>query len=191
MYIRPKELKNIKLSLKDSVDKITRIYKFGNNYYPSYTYIFKCKNKDCKRTFNVQMYKLNNKRTGFCASCVSKIIRKNVIQKTQLKPFEALFNRFKKKARLANSKNCLTYKQFLNFTTIKKCHYCNVHINWILNKKKNVYNLDRIDNNKPYKIENCVVCCSICNFTKRNVFTYKEFLKIGKVIKQIRKKRNL
>lgn len=72
----------------------------------------------------------------------------------------------------------------------KKCIYCGTKENdsfkcW--DSKR--FQIDRKDNNEPYQIGNMVLACSICNFIKGNYFTYEEMLKIGEVIKEIRKNR--
>ncbi len=46
--------------------------------------------------------------------------------------------------------------------------------------------IDHKDNdNRDDSLENCVLACSICNNAKSDKFTYEEFKKVGKVIKQI------
>ena len=42
--------------------------------------------------------------------------------------------------------------------------------------------IDAIDNNKGYSIDNMVLCCSRCNLTKNNFFTYNEMKTIGKIV---------
>lgn len=47
------------------------------------------------------------------------------------------------------------------------CHYCGYDLEFI--------GIDRVDNRYGYSIKNCVPCCKICNYAKRNV-SQKEFL---------------
>ena len=43
-----------------------------------------------------------------------------------------------------------------------------------------MYNgIDRVDNIKGYDLDNCVTCCSLCNWMKRDL-TIKEFKEIEK-----------
>ena len=42
--------------------------------------------------------------------------------------------------------------------------------------------VERKDSTKPYCGGNCVLACYPCNNAKSDVFTYEEFLKIGKAI---------
>lgn len=49
--------------------------------------------------------------------------------------------------------------------------------------------LDRIDNSKGHCKSNVIASCSTCNMTRGNRFTVEEFIKIGKVVKEIKKER--
>jgi len=69
----------------------------------------------------------------------------------------------------------LKFEEFLEFTSITKCHYCNAQINWVKHGGKSAYYLDRKDNDKGYSKSNCVVCCPRCNFGKSSRFTYDEW----------------
>lgn len=62
-----------------------------------------------------------------------------------------------------------------------KCIYCG--------DTKNI-GLDRIDNSRGHEIGNVVPCCYDCNVARNNNFSFEEMLKIGKVIKKIKKDRN-
>jgi hypothetical protein len=44
--------------------------------------------------------------------------------------------------------------------------------------------IDRKDNNFGYTSKNIVLACDICNVVKSNIFTEKEMLEIGKIIKK-------
>lgn len=97
----------------------------------------------------------------------------------------------------------MSYEEFLTFTKIDKCHYCNESIIWSEHttyrdeyigsgKTKNInrkYNLDRKDNSKGYTKDNCVVCCSLCNYVKGRHLTYEEMLLVGETISEVHKKR--
>src|SRR4030042_3446728 len=43
--------------------------------------------------------------------------------------------------------------------------------------------VDKRDNKKPYSPDNCGLACYPCNNAKSDVFSYEEFLKIGKAIR--------
>ncbi|MFC1903746.1 HNH endonuclease [Chloroflexota bacterium] len=47
--------------------------------------------------------------------------------------------------------------------------------------------VDRIESKEPYSPENCVLACYPCNNAKSDVFSYAEFLEIGKAINMVKK----
>lgn len=72
------------------------------------------------------------------------------------------------------------------FIALGDCHYCGIKPIkpvTIYNTKKRqtiitdllVNGIDRKDNNLGYTTSNCVPCCTICNYAKRNM-TYEEFM---------------
>jgi len=74
------------------------------------------------------------------------------------------------------------------------CHYChlpgdtNVYYGHYFREPSNKgtrghhLELERMCANGLYSPENCVLACYPCNNAKSDVFTYEEFLKIGKAI---------
>jgi hypothetical protein len=46
--------------------------------------------------------------------------------------------------------------------------------------------IDRKDNSEPYSPHNCVLACYPCNNAKSDVFSYDEFIKIGKTIETMK-----
>ena len=94
--------------------------------------------------------------------------------KNTLPDFQRLYNVFilTNKDRVSCD---ISFHEFLEYTTISKCHYCHSPIKWSNHGKGNAYNLDRKDNTKGYSNSNCVVCCARCNFGKGNRFTYDEW----------------
>ena|ERR1035437_1262259 len=108
--------------------------------------------------------------------------------KLRLRPFEARYNAWTKRAK-KRYPVILTYEQFLILTEVNTCHYCTAPICWseYLNKTKagrqHGSNLDRKDSSKGYEVENVVVCCWRCNCGKSNLFTYDEWLQLAKVIR--------
>ncbi|MBA7469576.1 hypothetical protein ES707_04848 [subsurface metagenome] len=78
------------------------------------------------------------------------------------------------------------------------CHYCHLRGN-----TKEIYGrhfrngrrgfnleVDRKDAKGLYSPENCVLACYPCNNVKSDVFSYDEFLEIGKVISKVKKRTN-
>jgi hypothetical protein len=92
--------------------------------------------------------------------------------------------------------NIMSFDDFLTFTKTDKCHYCGEKIIWSEHttyKERNInrkYNLDRKDNNIGYTKDNCVVCCSLCNYVKGRHLSYDEMMLLGKCITEIQRRRN-
>jgi hypothetical protein len=104
--------------------------------------------------------------------------------------FRWLFNKVRYEAAKAGRTFTLTFRDFLRFTRITKCHYCRAKILWTPHAgRSRCYFLDRKNNNRGYEKTNCVVCCSRCNRAKSKYFTYREWVLIGKVIQRFGKKR--
>jgi hypothetical protein len=112
----------------------------------------------------------------------------------RLRPYEATYRRACRQIkRLSNREMELSYDDFLKLTEQKCCHYCGAGIKWVEypTKDQNTpYNLDRKDNEKGYSVDNVVVCCKLCNFTKANRFTYDEFLLIASSLHLVQYLRN-
>lgn len=74
----------------------------------------------------------------------------------------------------------------------RECHYCGIGEKdffriWgkFYGGKRRKLEVERKDNIKGYNEENCVLACPICNNAKSDKFTYEEFKKIGKAVKEI------
>jgi 5-methylcytosine-specific restriction endonuclease McrA len=74
------------------------------------------------------------------------------------------------------------------------CYYCGIEEGAFIriwggfygkNKRGIRLELDRKDNKRGYNLENCILACAICNNAKSDKFTYQEFLRIGKTIREI------
>jgi hypothetical protein len=140
--------------------------------------IFNCNILGCTHELRVPPAKIDL-YTGYCTSCLRK-----------KKPFEVVFNRMRENAKYKGIKHTLSYEEFLEFTKIQNCFYCDSLIPWRAHTMAgNIggmgYFLDRKDSELGYSKDNCVVCCYLCNKTKNNSFGFEEFQEIGKVIKRI------
>lgn len=109
------------------------------------------------------------------------------------RPYEWLYNRFVKGAQRVNREVSLTYDEFVEFTTLTKCHYCGTDIHWAKHetseKKSDAYNLDRKNNDVGYTKDNCVVCCFLCNLIKGKTLSYNEMLLLGDSVSKIHQQR--
>lgn len=135
---------------------------------PRLVYKIKCKNEKCSNIIKIRKTEVKEgNRTYLCGPCSHK-----------KKPFESIYNWIG----IKNGRDVLiTYADFLEYTKITECHYCCSEINWnpfgTVNGKfiSRAYFLDRKDSNLPYIKENIVVCCTRCNRSKNNRFSYDEW----------------
>lgn len=110
--------------------------------------------------------------------------------RNKLRPYEALYNRllydgkWNRRARTVH----FSYEEFLRFVEVVTCHYCGDGIRWTMYNLNNssAYHLDRKDNNVDYTVDNCVVCCERCNKSKRDWFSYEEWLAMTEYLRKRR-----
>lgn len=133
---------------------------------------------DCGNTCICKSSHLRKGKIQSCG-CYRKTFTSNRAKK---KPYEWLYNILKRNCHRSNKSLNMSLEEFVTFTSINKCHYCNSNIVWYPydtltpNKKKisHSYHLDRKDNTQGYTSSNCVVCCSLCNYIKSNLLSYEE-----------------
>jgi len=142
--------------------------------------IWKCK-CDCGNEHTVASQELRAKHTQSCGCLRLKCIRKL--------PYQWLHSALIRNAKRNGHKCDITYEQFIEFTKLSKCHYCGNKIIWPKHSIDKLgkyqlqrYNLDRKDNEKGYSIDNCVICCKLCNKIKSNIFSYDEMIEVGKIL---------
>lgn len=91
--------------------------------------------------------------------------------------FNDIYRSYKKHAFERNLSFDLTPEQFYTLTQ-GVCAYCGSTPSMIrtIRDRHFVYNgVDRVDNSKGYSVENCVSCCEMCNWSKREK-SVSEFL---------------
>lgn len=143
---------------------------------------------ECGAGTSISKYRLNVS-TGLCRKCIGKTngLRRKRISRmgAKLAPFEWIYKILLRESKKRNIPSTLTFPQFLTFTLIDACHYCDAAIIWKedYNSKFQAYNLDRKDNALGYDLDNLVTCCSRCNLSRGNRFTYIQWVEMGKVIK--------
>lgn len=83
------------------------------------------------------------------------------------------YSEYRNNARNRNIEFNLSIDEFKQLTS-QPCHYCGGYSSdWIENSRGN--GIDRKNSNEGYYLDNCVPCCSKCNFIK-NTTPYNKFL---------------
>jgi 5-methylcytosine-specific restriction endonuclease McrA len=168
-----------------SLPKFSGAIRFGVwNDYSKYA-VLPCPTNECENEIKVAFDRLNDdgSTNSTCKSCARRG-----------RPYESLYIRLIRSARVRDITVQLTYEQFVEFTSERSCHYCKDSIEWFrysLFKGNGQYahHIDRKNNELGYSPENCVVCCSFCNRLKGDRLTYEEMLLLGPTLSIIQKKR--
>lgn len=130
-----------------------------------------------------------DRRGSRCLSCAN-LGNHRPHPKMRLRPFEALYNNFVKRARYDDRSVDLSYEDFLVFARIPNCFYCGSAVTWaeygLCRGGGWASNLDRKNNDLGYSKENCVVCCITCNRTKGNRYTFEEFVVMMTALREYR-----
>lgn len=158
--------------------KERRVSKSGSYYY---VFHFDC--KKCGVDIKAQTCQLNT-HSGMCRSCTQKGI-----------PYMYIYNELKNHKNKKFEVN-LSFDEFLDCISTKKCHYCNEDLIFNQHSKSSngqylsrAYQIDRKNNFHGYYRENIVPCCWECNRLKSDIYTYEEFMIISNSIKIIKKNR--
>lgn len=133
----------------------------------------------------MRQYYLNNRYKTIAASKARRKerpdIRKSWLKENGNKP-KVRFDKAKHDAGRRNKEWDLTFEQYEALIK-NNCDYCNESIA----KEKGV-GLDRLDNDKGYKVNNVVACCSKCNNSRNRNFTPEEWKVAMKAVNEFRKK---
>jgi hypothetical protein len=121
---------------------------------------------------------------GTCRSCAAK-----------KRPYEYIFGALKASARIKKQPVSLTYEEFVEFISTEECHYCGSHIDWrphaVGENYPKGYYLDRKDNALGYSKDNCVPCCTSCNFIRQDKLTHEEMNQLRPALEGIMRRRHL
>lgn len=93
-----------------------------------------------------------------------------------------IFSASARRARTNGKSWTLTEEEFLGLRTLS-CQYCQFPL-------PASGGLDRIDNSKGYAPENVVPCCTVCNKTRGDWYSYDEMLELGPILRALKLKRN-
>jgi hypothetical protein len=131
-------------------------------------------------------------RSGRTRSCGCELRKKMLAfnHDARLRPYEGLYNLFVRAAIIVDKGLSITYDDFFEFTKTPNCHYCSTPIKWIgeYSAKGTRYNLDRKDSHQGYTKENCVVCCTDCNFAKGARYSHNEWAAMAEALRAYREK---
>ena len=125
-------------------------------------------------------------------------LRQNIHSKRPYEWLYTIMTRYLAKRRYHDfTENIMSYEEFITFTNIKNCHYCGEEVSWPKHRtykeqqstNTTKYNIDRKNNDLGYIKDNCVVCCTLCNYVKGKSLTYDEILIVGKSIAEVQKTR--
>ena len=142
----------------------------------------------CCKQFNMIDFNGNkpNTETKTCLSCREKNKKQDKLRdKTHRNLLSRIninqsFSSYIKDAKRRNIDFHLSKELFCNIIE-KNCHYCGE-----INEEKKFNGIDRMESTLGYSVENCVSCCSLCNYLKnrtpmniflkrvRHIVSYKE-----------------
>lgn len=137
---------------------------------------WKCK-CDCGNVRKIRGRQLTTGKSSQCMSCANKL-PKNIkhLPKGEA-AFNSLYSNYKNSAKQRDLIFNLTKDDFRKLTK-QNCYYCNKKPSQIC--QRNFYGfylyngIDRLNPNKGYIKENCVSCCTLCNFLKRKM-SFEDF----------------
>jgi hypothetical protein len=137
---------------------------------------------ECGKTRLVSIHQLSNGKSKSCG-CKTPINLEGIrkwkekngapnIKPRGMAAFNKLFNTYRSSAKSKNLSFDLTKEQFAILTKAD-CHYCGVKPTKILDNPEfnggYIYNgIDRKNNDIGYVMDNCLTCCTDCNFLKKD-----------------------
>ena len=126
----------------------------------------------------------NNLVNGHTQSCGCKKLKNPINAVKRRKPdgdaaFCSVYTGYKSSAKKRHISFNLSKVDFKKLC-LDKCFYCNcaprnILGSWLISGTFTYNGIDRVNNTLGYSIDNCVPCCKICNFMKKNL-TQEEFL---------------
>jgi len=125
----------------------------------------------CCKEYNISEFigNIPNTQTKTCKTCRAKNKeqdkyrdkdKRNLLAKLNI---NNCFKSYIKEAQRRSIEFHLLKEDFLNIIKTP-CYYCGE-----INEEKQFNGIDRLDSNKNYILENCVSCCSLCNYLKNKI----------------------
>lgn len=140
----------------------------------------KCgKSKDL-RSFH-RRHKGQSHRQAECKLCQRLIQRPQLF--ARIRQLKTRFVRAKTQAKRRGLNWLIDFESWQSLVASNSCHYCLGELS------PTGCGLDRKDNEEGYTKDNVVPCCRLCNTIKASIFSYEEMLILGRVIQDIRRKR--
>jgi hypothetical protein len=127
------------------------------------------------------------KGTGQCWKCGHETARAKITKDPQKLVFDKLFNSYKRTSKKRKKEFNLTKGQFRRFIN-DFCYYCGTEPRQKAKHPRQKYELlyngiDRLDSSKGYILNNCVTCCSICNYMKQSLYEEDFYLQLLRILK--------
>jgi hypothetical protein len=126
---------------------------------------------DCGATVTKTACRLLSGKVQSCGCLRKDVLRQRVTLPVGEAALNHLLSGYKRGASERNHEFALDRNQFKEIVT-RDCFYCGTPPARVADHGRNcngtfLYNgIDRVDNHKGYLIENCVPCCTPCNFLK-------------------------
>jgi hypothetical protein len=126
---------------------------------------------DCGNIITVLASNLNKGNTRSCG-CLRSLPKGQASKNLLLSSYKKGSKRRKLNWELTNTE--------FDVLTQENCFYCGVSPLQKIQQPgaygEYIYNgIDRVDNSKGYTIDNCVPCCKMCNYARRNM-SFKEYI---------------
>jgi len=147
----------------------------------------------CCKQYDISQFKgvKPNTETKTCSSCREQNqiqdkrrdkIRRNLLAKTSI---NQSFCSYMKEAKRRNIDFHLSKDTFCELIK-KNCHYCGE-----INEEKKFNGIDRINSSIGYLFENCVSCCSLCNYLKNKTPIDIFMRRVQHIVSYLKEKRQL
>ena len=112
-----------------------------------------------------------------------KLMRKKILEKYYQTP-KGFYKILKMNSKRRNLLIKITQEEFITwyFDQNKICFYCGIPEDKLFIQNIKRLEIDRLDNNLPYSINNIVLACKWCNSVKSNILTKQEMQIVGRIV---------
>jgi len=141
----------------------------------------KCR-KCCIEVTENNSYKNYGVLMNICKTCFVKYQKERLLDKNSHAFLSRKYYKLKASAKKRGKEFKLSFEDFKNIKKLNICFYCKN--NYLVNPF--VKTIDRVNNNKGYIKENCVLACFSCNVFKRT-FNKTHLTKLQNIVNAIKK----